>query len=262
VSDEYAKLTGVNWSSLRHMATSPLLYKWRLTHPKEPTDEMIMGQAIHTAILEPEEFSKRFAVFDGTRRGKVWDAWEEDHPGVESLKPKDLANIDAVVNAVLSHPVAAAMLEGGAFESPITWTDPDTGFACKARGDCFRPNRVVDLKSTSDASPRAWSKKTADMLHHGQFAFYHFGAIAAGRMPPDALSPVAIVVEQSEPYDVAVYAISDAALFAGRALGIELMNLLGACADADYWPGVAPELLTLDLPKWARGVDSTAEVTV
>src|SRR5512137_1961899 len=74
----YAALPGVNWSTLREMAKSPLHYQYRCTHPLEDTPQMRLGRIIHTAVLEPDALLHEVVTWeDGVRRGKVWDAFAE-----------------------------------------------------------------------------------------------------------------------------------------------------------------------------------------
>lgn len=255
----YAAMSGINWSALKYLATSPLLYRWRCDHPQKSTSAMVIGAAIHCATLEPEHFDERYAVYDDTRRGKAWDAFREDHPGVLTFKSRELVDILAAAVAVRGHAVASRLLDGGRVEEPLRWVDPDTGLECKGRVDFIAPAGVVDLKSCADPAPRVFAAQAARLLYHGQLAWYHHGAITARLIPADAAPPRCIAVQSEEPYDVACYQLSTGELDAGRALCIELQDLLGACIAADYWPGVAPELMPLQLPRWTRGLATGEE---
>lgn len=254
---EYADLKGINWSSLKHIATSPKLYQWRTTHPTKQTDAMVLGSAIHCAALEPSKFGERYAVYEGKRdaRVKAYQEWIKTNPDVVALRPDDMECVSEVVQAILAHPVAAKILaDSPRLETVMVWTDPETGLACKARTDILRPNFVTELKSAADISQRGFSQSAARMLYHAQLAWYHFGAIEANLLPLDAELPYFIAVESDEPYDVGVYQMSPAELAAGRTVCVELMDLLMACSAANYWPGQVPELEPLNLPKWARGM--------
>src|SRR5262245_29847218 len=52
----------LNWSTLKHMAVSAKLLKWRMEHPEPETPALVLGTAIHCAVLEPQEFQKRWIV--------------------------------------------------------------------------------------------------------------------------------------------------------------------------------------------------------
>ena len=249
----YDEIKAISWSSLRHMATSPLLYKWRLDHPREDTATLIVGSAIHCAILEPDKFSARYAVYAEGRRGKAWDEWQAEHHGVASLKPAELERINATAKAVRGHKVASRILSACRKEEPLTWVDPVTGLACKGRVDAISPVYVADLKSARDVDPHRFTRHAAAMLYFGQLAWYGDGAIVAGRIPRDAALPYIVAAQSDEPYDVAVYQLSPEAMIAGRTLYCRLLQRLLQCTEANWWPGVAPDLEYLSLPPWAEG---------
>jgi hypothetical protein len=247
---EYEKIRAVNWSSLKHLDVSPKLYKHRIAHPEPRKPAFIFGGAVHTAILEPEKFDARFAVFDGTRRGKEWDAWQAAHPGVESLKPDELKGVRAIAAAVLSHRIAERILRGGRREEIVTWTDPETGLACKGRPDYLRPDFLIDLKSTRDPVPYKFVKSAISYGYVAQVAFYHDGTEHA-RLRKGGDPPYIIAAQKAEPYDVAVFQLDDEALDVGRAIYRRLLRRLVECTESNYWPGCAPDLQPLRVPSWA-----------
>lgn len=253
----YDAQRAVNWSALKWMNVSPLRYKWALTHPEPPKPAYVLGSAIHCGILEPERFGERFAVFDGTRRGKEWDLWRAEHPGVESLKPDEMEQVHRCVDAVRLHKVASGILKGCRTEETTSWVDPDTRVACKGRLDAICAAYVCDLKTSRDVAPRAFERHSASYLYHGQLAWYHDGATVCGKIPGDVM-PYVVTAQTSEPYDVAAYQLTPETLVAGRTLYRGLLNRLVQCMEADWWPGVAPDLEPLMLPRWAAGNEQAA----
>ena len=263
MTTDYAKIDAINWSSLKHMATSPLLYKWRVDNPEPPKQAYLIGSAIHCATLEPDEFSKRYGVYDGkVRRGKAWDEWKDDNPRLDAILAAEKEIALASADAVHAHPIAGPLLTGGCAEEFLLWNDPDTGVAAKGRLDFLRPTALVDLKSARSINARKFSNAAAEYLYHGQLAWYHDGAVAAHRIPYDAEPPYVISVEKAGPYDVAVDQLSINDLDAGRTLYRSLLAKLLACIEADYWPGQAPELRQLDIPAWAPGMNEHDEESV
>lgn len=246
----YDAIKAVNWSSLKHLSVSPLLYRWRLKEPEERKPAFVFGGAVHCAILEPDQFDARYAVFDGRRAGKEWTAWQEERPGIEALKPDEYERVQEIVVALRFHDIASRLLRGGRCEEALTWTDADTGLACKGRLDYIRPDFLIDLKTTRDPAPRSFEKSAANYGYVGQVAFYHDGAVASRRIDGREL-PYIAAVQTTAPYDVVIYRIDAATLGLGRAQYKSLLQRLIECTAADYWPGAAPETQTLRLPKWA-----------
>jgi hypothetical protein len=250
----YSLIKAVNFSSLKYLAVSPKLYRYRLTHPEPQKPAFTFGGAFHTLVLEPERFDERYAVYDGRRIGKEWDAWRAEHEGVEALKPDELVAVHAMADAVRSHRVARKLLIGGRREEIVVWTDEPTGLACKGRLDMLRPDFLIDLKSAHDPTPDAFQRAAFNNGAITQVAFYQDGAVAA-RLLDGRINPYVIAVEKDPPYDVAVYQLDDEALAVGRSIYRRLMDRLLQCIEADHWPGCAPDVQTLSAPRWA--VDKT-----
>ena len=173
---------------------------------------------------------------------------------VEVVSAEDHELAERCAKSLREHPVAAEMISGVRHEEVITWTDAGTGLPCKARLD-VTGERVVDLKSTRHRSIRRMEADAARLLYHGQLAFYHDGAIACGALPKSAPEPVLLFVQTVEPYDVVPGCLSEWDLNAGRALYQKLLRRLQRCEAADWWPGLAPDLVELDLPDWAAAGD-------
>lgn len=255
---DYELIRAVNFSSLKHIAVSPKLYRWRLEHPQPRTDDMTIGSAIHCLLLEPGKFDSRYGLFEGTRRGKDWDAWVADHPGVESLKPGEMARVRATVQAIREHREATRLLEQCRYEETVTWRDADTGFECKGRLDGISPSFVLDVKTAAKVQLRDFRRSAAERLIHAQLAFYQRGAVAAHKLTGGAL-PYVIVAEKQEPYDVLVMQATAEDMAAGDALCRWMLLRLQQCLDSDMWPGVAPDLVALNIPPWALGKSVDAD---
>jgi hypothetical protein len=248
---EYDALTDrVNWSTLKHADTSPLHYHHCLAAPD--SDSKKLGRAVHTAVLEPEKLSTDYAVWDlGRRAGKDWDAFCASHSGRDILTTDQLLTASTMGVAVRSHPVARKLLAKGKAEQTILWTDPHTRIRCKARLDWLRVGKAVDLKSSRDIEQRAFGRAFGSMLSHGQLGFYNLGLLANGRRVKWRV----IAVENTPPFDVAVYNVPDEAVWAGEELAKEALALVARCRKTGRWPGQYPKAVPLELPVWHLPVD-------
>lgn len=264
---DYASIAGMNWSTLKALAVSPLYFKYRLDHPEPDKPAWRIGRALHCSVLEVARWLTDYvgAPDFGDLRFKENKAakttWLAENAGREVLSFKEWENITNAGQAARAHRVAGNLLSEWRNEEVITWTDADTGLACKGRVDHFTSGSLIDLKKARDVSPWRFSRAVADYLYAGQLAHYFDGAIAAGVIPPDAERPIIVAVQIEPPYDVACYRLSAGALAAGRELRRQLLRKFVECQAADVWPGVAPDLLELDLPPWAAGMvaDETEE---
>ena len=246
--DLYCGLNGVNFSTLKRVAKSPLDYYYGLTHERPDTAPMSIGRAVHVAVLEPDTLPLRYAVWDGYRRGKDWTQFQEANEGREILTATEYARCLAIRDSVRSHPVAGPLLAKGESEVTVQWTDEETGLSCKARLDHLCGDALTDLKTTTDIGHRAFARTCARYEYHAQMAHYQNGLLATGHDP----APVRIVAVESEPpHDVAVYLVDEDALYAGADKVAKWLRIVAECQESGLWPGQYPEQVTLDLPPWA-----------
>ena len=256
---EYRALPGVNFSTLKHFAVSPLAYRDALDAPRADTPAMLLGRAVHCAVLEPDTFAARYAVRpDGidrrTKDGRAaWDAFLADAGGREVIDADTAALACCVRDAVRRHPAAARQLQEGAAEVVMQWRDADTGMGCKARADWIGPGLILDLKTASRLARHAWPSEVARRLYHAQLAFYRDGAHACGHGAD--LEPVIIAAETARPYDVGVFALDEDSIYCGQATYRDWLARLVHCVRDDHWPGQYPSEETLHLPAWAYGED-------
>lgn len=245
--DEYAAIDAVNWSTLKCMVTSPALYRHRCDNPREDTLPMLIGRAIHAAVLEPDTFDARFAVWGGAaRRGKAYDEFCFANEDKTVLRADEYERVKAVADAVAAHPVAAPLIYGET-EHTLVWTDEETGIRCKARLDFLTDVTLGDLKSTKTVDARAFGRTAADMLYHGQMAFYARGVAAVRGCYP---VPRIIAVEAEPPHDVAVFRVPDDAMAAGDAMVAEALSRVAYYTERDEWPGRYESEQELLLPPW------------
>jgi len=253
---EYREIDAVNWSTLRAATRSALAYRYACSEPVTDTDAMRLGRATHTAVFEPDRLLQEYVIWEGGRRaGKEWDAFREMHPTRTVLKPDDYDRAIDIRDAVRGHKAAAKLLRTGTPECTLTWTDAETGVACKSRLDWLGPRgRLVDLKTTRDIESRAFGRHGAAMLYHCQFAFAAMGLRANGVKNPTVRI---IAVEQEPPHDVAVYRLSDDVLWAGEVKVRAALALVAECRHTGKWPGRYPDERAFDLPGWEYPEDDT-----
>ncbi|MEY2668998.1 MAG: Cyanophage [Pseudomonadota bacterium] len=255
---EYQQIPGVNWSSLKHIAKSPLHYKHHKEQPPEDTAAFMGGRLFHSAVLEPDRLPLDYAVWTGARRaGAEWEQFKAAHAGRTIVKTEEYREVLAMRDAIRAHRPASRLLTGGEPERSITWNDPETGLWCKGRIDFLRPDGFVDLKRTANLDERRFGNTAHDLAYHMQFAFYARGLKALGMESPKVWM---VAVEGSEPYDVAAFEVDEGAIATGDEKVSELLALLADCEKRKRWPGRYPEETKWFLPGWAY-TDSDEDFT-
>lgn len=284
-NEDYHQGPGVSKSHLDVVARSPAHY-WHAyvnpeREPREATAAMVIGSAIHCAILEPDEFTKRYVCapeeapkrpserqvnakkpsLDTLEAIAFWQDFDAQSQGKEILTREQWDTAQGAGQAVRRHAKAAKLLAQGRAEESFFATDEDTGLLIKCRTDWRDPGagRVIDVKSTEDASPDAFVRSVFKYRYHVQVPWY----IDTMRLAMGGAEPVRewvfLAIEKSPPYAVGLYTLPPEMVDAGRRLARRNLETIADCRMLDAWPDFGAELFELPVPGWMRkqlGLDS------
>lgn len=275
---EYHARPEVSASQLKILKRSPLHFWDRFINPDkpviEPTPNMVLGTLVHAAVLEPEQFDKRYIVVpEGidrrTKEGK--QLWADLlATGREPVKNDVWQDVSNMAHAVMRESFIRCILYNSIKEKSLFWMDNETGIMCKMRPDILiepcdeYPNGAIfDLKTMADCSPESFGKAVwnLDMLiqtGHYTDGFYE----NYGRRPVFGW----IAVETSRPYAVKMYSANDAQIDYGMDECLRLLRIYADCAANDNWPAYGDEVTELELPGWAARIvdgedDGSVEVS-
>lgn len=254
---EYQAIDALNISRLKELKHSGLKYQHRLSHPLV-TAPLTLGVAAHCATLEPERFSKQFAVWDrrtdsgrmAPRNGKWWDAFREANDTRTILTEDERDEALTIASAVRADPVAMRYLQAGEPEVTMTWEPGRKGRVDWLTSIGGAPV-LVGLKTTRDCRHFSFGSQAAKLGYALQWAWYHDGYCTI----KDNVKPavVEIVVESAPPHAVAVYRILDEIIDYGRDEYEILLDQLAECERSGKWPGPYTEEQVLTLPSWVYG---------
>ena len=253
--DAYHSGPGISKSGLDDMDPPARYYALHLD-PDRPlrtqTASQRVGQLAHCAILEPEEFGKRYAVGpDCSRATKVWKEWEASLPaGVESIKPDEAAVAWAQRASVLKLPGMAEILSAGMAEVSAFWEDPYTGVLCRCRPDFAADCGVLlDVKTVGNSSPSDFRLQAARMRYDVQDAFYTEGYGIASGSPVERF--LFLTVETDYPYLAAIHELRPESKAAGSEKARAALTRYAECLRNNDWPHYGSEIHQIQLPAWA-----------
>lgn len=256
--EEYQNLPAASSHGLMDLLKSPAHYLANRLSPHESTPAMELGRRIHLRVLEQVEWRRRVKVYPDFGEGKgsrtaKWD-WEEkvlaEVPDAVLIKQSECDMIDAIARQLHSCPVVGNLLGDGRSEVTLTWTDADTGLACKARVDHLlrrHGKRVafLDLKKTVNASPERFPYEAWKYRYHIQGAHYVEGGKAVlGEEPLFVL----VAIETEPPYCHKAYVVDEGFLDMGLQLRNRSMKRLRRCLDEGSFPGYGATVANLALP--------------
>jgi exodeoxyribonuclease VIII len=271
-NEQYHSNEAISHSKLELFRRRPVSYYRRFigktVERPEATEAFRIGSAAHCAVLEPDEFRNRYAqrpegIDRRTKAGKEEFAqFEAENIGKVIISSDELGDVREMAAAVNNHPLASQLLFLGKPE--LSWrVEPKGGLALQCRTDWFnhvgcelssgRPY-VADLKTVesldSDAF-RNFERACFSFGYHRQAGFYL--PLITEILGGPVFDFFFIAVEKVEPFGVAVYRLSDAAIARGQDETITDLVRLQSCLATQQWPNLDPALREIGLPKWYGG---------
>jgi exodeoxyribonuclease VIII len=227
-NEQYHSSSAISRSMLMELKKSPYHYHKKYHNPDyiktEPTSSLIMGDLVHSLILEPTKADERYIIkpsFDRrTKVGKIlYDQFLCMVQGRTIIDQEMFNEAHKIALAFRDNSLAQAILDGSKVEQSIYFTHQETGLQCKVRPDIWNNTLVSDLKTTNDAS---YDKFQRSASKYGYF-------IQAG-MIYEALKSINIimekfifiVVEKEFPNAIAIYELDEECI----EFGIQQFNLL------------------------------------
>ncbi len=263
MSDEEYHADPVEGGSLsstgaRAILKSPKRFVWDRTHRRESA-AFDVGHAAHAKILGVGlgvvEYPTEHLTPSGnasTKAATVAWATGQRAAGLVPVTPDQIADVDAMAEAVLAHKPARDLLEApGKSEQSAFAQDPMTGTWIRVRIDRLGDDGTAsDLKTTTDANPDEFRRDVAKYGYDVQQEFYKF---ALDLLPPRLERPRAfrfIVVEKTPPYLVSVNELDAEFEAIGRQRMRRAIDTYKRCRDADEWPGYEEIVHLVDPPRW------------
>ena len=229
---------------------------------KESSAIMNFGTLVHTMFLEPEQFENEFVIapkFD--RRSKAGKeeviAWEQANQGKMLTSEEDVVNATRMAKNLRTLSIYKEMQNNyGMAEASFFFTDPIFGLNLRVRPDwhiapCseFPNGLIIDLKTTDDARPMAFSRTCANFAYDLSASMYREGfqqAYNTEDKPPF----IFLVAERNTPFNVKQYKASDLFLSVGDNRYNKAKEQLAESLLIDEWDGYSKELEDIYLPSY------------
>ena len=253
-ADLYHSLPLVSSSALRTVLTG----SYRKARQERfsdlaPTPAMVLGSAIHLAVLEPGYLRSRTVVIKDLRsKANKEAAAQARAAGKLVLTPEQLQIAEQVGQSCWSDPDCPewGQLMSRAKYKEVTLIWDEGPVRCKARLDCMDPawGLIVDVKTSGAISPRDMQRK---LFNHGldiQAAFYTDGAINLGI---NVRSYVIAAIATDGTGELACYELSDETLQAGRDRYKPILHGWAECEKTGRWPSRVRGIRLLSHERWA-----------
>jgi exodeoxyribonuclease VIII len=270
-NEQYHANPAISHSKLECYRRRPALYYKKYIAKTLPQSEessaFRLGSAVHCAILEPKQFDARYVQKPEcdrrTKEGKLQFAeFATQHGGKTFLDADELSQVNAMTEAVATHPIASQLLYDGMPEQ--TWRQRQSNAlgALQCRTDWFSSlgcelsegqPYVLDIKTVesldSDAF-RNFERAAFSYGYHRQAGFYL--PLINEIFKRTVTRMYYVAVEKVEPFGVAVYKLSDDAIARGQDENIADLVRLKRSLETNEWPNIEPTLHELKLPAWYK----------
>lgn len=256
---DYQKLDAINASLLKKIALSPAHLAAERDTERKDEKPLILGRAIHSAVLEPEKFKTDYIVADcQMRTAKGYKDLVIENPEKEIITRTENQMIQGICESLSRHKQARTLLEIESHnELSGVWTDPEAGILCKGRVDRYVNDEngkplIIDLKSTMDASYESFRKSIYNYGYHISAAYYLNGFTQVTGIEHTRF--IIIACEKEAPYEIAVYELAADAIELGEAKRIQYLRKYKECMESGQWQGYPDVVQAISLPNYAWAV--------
>lgn len=281
IEDYHANTTHVSATVIKYAKESLRHYRWYRDGKLPAVDSTAMqfGNAFELALLSPKEYLQKVSIipeqewFDAvladnqnvkTIRNttiyknlyKNWLSLNQGKYHINETGPESFETIEEMLSSCYQDKTIQALIKNTEYQLSLFWTDPDTGVKLKTRPDiCKRKkNVVVNLKTTLDGSPQAFSKDMNKYDYPLQAVIEMRGCLASGVM--DKIDKYFwLVVEKLPPYNATIYEFQETDIAACSDNLDFLLNKISNAEKQNVWPGYSDQgnefgIVMARIPLW------------
>lgn len=285
IDDYHKNSTHISATKVKYAKKSLKLLDWynRGLIVQEDKPHFSFGNAFELALLDKNEFANRVAIMPDSKfvadalaekpdlkvpRSSVnykaaLSKWQDANQGKYVILDKGPTEsyeaIELMLESCYQDSVIRRLIEGTEYQLSLFWTDPETGLRLKTRPDiCKRKkNVVVNVKTTADGSPEAFSREMAKHDYPIQAAIEIEGCLQTGLMQ-SVDHYFWLVVEKVPPYCATIYefAPKDIELYTDQIH--YYFHKIRQAQKQNLWPGYSDRadnqygILTVEIPLWYR----------
>lgn len=263
--ETYLRTFGASSHGLKDIRRSAKYYRWRRDN-MDTSRPMEIGRMTHLLVLERDKFMDCVKVapdVDGrTTSGK---AQKEQfraslRPNDIEVSSKDYRTLMAIEKSLMEHDFSKKLFKkpNALKEKSAFWIHPETKVFCKIRPDLMflEGDIIVDVKTTKSVEPSEFARDIYKLGYDIQYAFYKdaYKAIT-GREPTFFW----LCVENSGPHEVVPYVGNDKIYGFGKIRYEKALQTFAECYKSNTWPGIADNLVNINLPNYAETAEQFLE---
>jgi len=260
-NEEYHKTDAIGSTDLKKILSCPKkFYSDKSKDDTNKSSQMLLGSLVHTLFLEKEKFKSEYVIVDSKTKNtnKYKDAVAKE------LERKD--NVRTVITQQefdLASSISESILNSESYniiinessrlvcESSVFWKEDDIEYKCRPDLIVFSENYnpiLVDIKTTRDASPDAFSKSVVNFGYDLSAAHYLKGLSTASI---DCSAAILLAVETTYPFVVQAYVLGDDTINRGYIMRDKAIDRLLESDESNPSGYCHSSIEELNLPGWA-----------
>lgn len=254
--EDYHNSEGLSKSGIAKLLKSPRHYWHEYLNPNKPTkkrsDDFIIGDMLHTKLLEPEKLEERFCLAPltdrRTKQGKQdYAQFLIESEGKTPCTMEMSYQVNCMEQSARSNKEFMSLVEDSFYEHSMYAIDPETGVSIKSRPDIIGKGYIADIKTSRDISKESFTRDTLKFGYDMQFSIAQLCYfLIHGEMIKNFFI---LAIEKEEPFLTNVYLLSDEFIHYGRKKMIDGLKIYKDCVEKNKWES-EPE--TLFLPSWIK----------
>jgi hypothetical protein len=224
-------------TDVRNLLKSPAHYQAGRRENHEPTASMLAGTKFHEYFLLDKDFLVEPDVRRTSSEYKEWLKAAGSPAKEQLISTAELGEFQLMKANILN---ACKLFEDGLPETELVIPACDLWpLGRKAKLDFSRTDCIVDLKTTTDASPEKFKWSILNYGYDIQLAWYQQCYAAIHGVTLDCYI---VAVEIGSPHGVSIFKLSDKTLAAAYEK-IDLASyVLKHCLASNVWPGYSTEV--------------------
>lgn len=289
IEDYHANTSHVSATTLKYARQSLRHFDWYRAGKieREEKSQFGFGNAFELALLASTEYLQKVAVtpendwieaaqanqvkegkapFSKPRSSGIYQKAEAEFLAANEGKylinetgKESFECIEEMLSSCYQDKIIQGLIKNTEYQLSLFWTDPETGIKLKTRPDiCKRKkNVIVNLKTTLDGSPEAFSKDLKKYDYPLQAVLEIQGCLRTGIM--DKLdSYFWLVCEKVAPFNATIYEFAERDMAAVTDTLSYLLNKIKKGQDQNIWPGYTERadneygILKAEIPLWYR----------
>ena len=269
-SSTYFAESALSHSLMKELSPTPAHGLAYMLTFREPKPSQLIGTLTHSLILEPEKPLPAIAIqpdeYPDGKTMKKWTytsnyckGWRSEQVGkgliVLPRTGKDsYEEIVGMATAASRHPLVREYLSEGVSEVSL-FTHLNTAYGPirgKARLDFVpKAKRLIDFKTTQDASEPEFSRALVNFRYASQAAWYLNLWDRLCGTEDKRREFTFFAIEKAPPYLVADYTLDEDALRWGYDMCLKDMDTYAKCSQEGVWPGY-PTNRKIGLPSYMK----------